>query len=737
MADRQSAWPPAAHCRAFHGAEAHPDGRSRHAFFPLPLHNKNGMPDDRAIAISATFTAESIQPGLGFWAAHLGLNYEIRFAPYGQLFQQLLDPGGLFARNRGGFNVALVRFEDWRAAGMDASIARLIDAVRVAAAFPSPLILVVCPATSACQAEFPAQEAALCAGIADMPGVFYLSAGEIEARYPVAEVHDPRAAELGHLPYTPEFFVALATAVARRIHAIAVPPRKVIALDCDDTLWKGVCGEDGPDGIVIDPPRLALQQFMAGKGRAGYLLVLCSRNNDADVAEAFRAHAEMPLRFGDFVAHRINWEPKDANLGSLASELDLALDSFIFVDDDPKECTQVQSALPEVLAIPLPREDSAIPSLLDHIWAFDRARVTDEDRRRPELYAQRAERVRAERAAASLEEFLASLDLHVAIAPMADHELTRVAQLTARTSQMNTSCARRTESDLRALCAQPGWQCQTVNVRDRFGDYGLTGVLLFRADAGSLAVDTFLLSCRALGRGVEQRMIARLGEIAREMKLPRISIPFRVQARNQPALQFLKSLAEPDGDGVFTLPADAAASCGAGWQPANRLPVDPGERGSPSACGRPPIDYLEIATSLRTPQAVLSRIQSARRSGPLPEHRAIDPPRTPLEGQLAEIWAGLLNLSAVGIHENFFDLGGHSLLAVQLLSRVGQMFGVDLSLEVVYTGEFTVAELANAIELKEIEQAGGNYHQLIEELDRLSDDEVRALLAEEQESGGA
>jgi len=692
------------------------------------------MPDDRMIAISATFTAEAIQPGLAFWAARLGLDHEIRFAPYGRLFQELLDPASLFAGNRGGFNVALVRFEDWLAAGVTQTIARFVDAAHAAGSFASPLIVAVCPSSEAFRDEFPAAQNALLAEIGDSAGVHVITAGEILARYPVDQVNDPRADELGHLPYTPLFFAALATAVARCIHAMVVGPRKVIALDCDDTLWAGICGEDGPQGIVLDAPRRALQEFMAERRRSGYLLALCSRNNEADVIEAFRAHPGMPLGIDDFAARRINWEAKSAGLAALAEELDLALESFIFVDDNPKECTEVQTALPEVLAVPLPADPSEIPPLLDHIWAFDRPRLTDEDRRRPQLYAERAERMRAWRAAASLEDFLESLDLRVETAPMAPDAAPRVAQLTVRTSQMNTSCVRRPEAEIRGLAAAEAWECQTVKVRDRFGDYGLTGVMIFRPAGDALAVDTFLLSCRALGRGVEHRMLARLGEIARERGLAAVEIPFRAGARNQPAWLFLSSLASPDSRGVFRLAADAAA--GTRYLPAASTAVPAAQASRPLQRSAPTIDYLEIATSLRTPQAVLTRLQAARQIDAR-RHRTIDPPRTPLEGQLAGIWAGMLNLEAVGVHENFFDLGGHSLLAVQLLSRVEQMLSVNLSLEIVYSGDFTVAEMAKAIELKEIERAGENYQELIEELEALSDEEVRALLAQEQELGGA
>ena len=681
--------------------------------------------DDRAIAISATFTAEAIQPGLAFWAGQLGLDCEIRFAPYGQVFQQLLDPSGLFAHNRAGFNVVLVRFEDWPAPAEEHA-RKLVEAVRSAAATsPSPLILVACPPTPKHEIGFVPAERVLHEGIEGLPAVHTIAAAELLSLYPVAEVHDPHADQLGHLPYTPLFFVALATAIARKIHAVRTPPFKVVALDCDDTLWAGICGEDGPQHVVVDAPRRALQEFMAGRRRAGMLLALCSKNNEEDVVETFRAHPDMPLRLEDFAARRINWEPKATNLAALAAKLELALDSFILVDDSPKECTEAQAAVPEVLALPLPPSAPDIPDFLRHVWAFDRARITEEDRRRPELYAQRAERARAERAAASLEEFLASLQLEVRIAPLEPHQVPRIAQLTQRTNQINATCRRRTESEIQALA---GAECLTVEVNDRFGSYGLTGAMIFSQEGEALVVDTFLLSCRALGRGVEHRMVARLCQIASERGLSRVDIPFVPAQRNRPAALFLESLAPPDPNGVFHLPA--------GFVPPLRTSPAPEEVGQALPPANPAgfrPDYFKISTELRTPAAILDRIQAAAQRA-APAHAASDPPRTPLERELAGLFAGLLHLPAVGIHDNFFELGGHSLLAVQLLSRVRQIYGVELSLEVVYSGEFNVAELAKAVELKEIEQSGADYQDLLRELEGLSDEEARALLAEEQDA---
>ncbi len=691
--------------------------------------------DDHAIAISATFTAEAIQPGLAFWAGELGLDFEIRFAGYSQLFQALLDPGGLFARNRHGVNVVLVRFEDWLrdggVAGLEERARKLAEAVRNAAPSAAPLVLAVCPASPARGTAFECLESVLAEGVAELPAVYTLMPREVEALYPVGEVHDPHGDELGHLPYTPEFFVALATAIARKIHAILQPPYKVVALDCDETLWAGICGEDGPRGVTLDAPRRALQEFMAGLRRAGMLLALASKNNEEDVIETFQAHPEMPLRLEDFAARHIDWSSKSANLRALAEELDLAPESFILVDDDPKECTEAQAGAPEVLALPLPARAEEIPSFLRHVWAFDRARVTEEDRLRPMLYERRATRAQAERTAAGLEEFLASLELEVGIAPMERHQVARVTQLTQRTNQMNATSIRRTEPGILEL-ERSGATCLAVEVKDRFGNYGLTGAAIFRVAGASLVVDTFLASCRVLGRGVEHRMVARLGEIACELGLERVEIPFTPTPRNRPAALFLNSLCAPDADGVFRLTAEEAAAVSYRvGSPATAASQPAGPAGTEGARKHP--DYVKIATALRDPAAILERIRAATRRT-LPR-RAATPPRTPLEQSLAELWAGLLNVPPVGIDDNFFDLGGHSLLAVQLLSRVRQIYGVDLSLEVVYSGEFTVAELAKAVELKGIEQAGGNYQDLIEELDGLSEEEVQALLAKEREGG--
>jgi FkbH-like protein len=715
------------------------------------------QPDPQAsplVAISATFTAEPLRATLSFWMGRLGLDLPVRFAPYNQVFQQLLDQSSLLAQNRGGVNIVLVRIEDWvrfrdsspaSLESLEEDARRLVSCLRTAAeSFCSPLLVAISPASPdflarAGHAEFTARLTGLIeSGVKGLGTVHFVAGAELDALYPVDQQHDPHGDELGHVPYTPEYFTALGTLLARKIRALRMAPFKVIALDCDDTLWKGICGEDGPEGVVIDPPRRALQEFMLAQRDAGMLLCLSSKNNMEDVLETFRVHPEMPLKLEHFVARRIAWTAKSANLASLAEELQLGLDSFIFVDDNPQECAEVQARRPEVLTLPLPADPEEIPAFLNHVWAFDRVVVTEEDKQRSALYAQRLERARLEKQAKSLEEFIRSLQLQVRIAEAAPETLPRVAQLTQRTNQMNFTTIRRTEAELRDLLRSGRAECLTVEVTDRFGSYGLTGVAIFAAGLDSLTVDTFLLSCRVLGRGVEHRLLARLGEIAVERGLRRLDVPFLPTQRNHPALMFLESVGaqfkvRTERGFLFHFPAQYARAIT--YQPAGAAPKPHlGEPAAPAAT-REPVDFVYIANHLRTVRQIEQQVRAAQPNGSVPAAQAAAP-RTQLERELAALWAELLGVPSVGVFDNFFDLGGHSLLAVQLLSRVRQNYQVDLSLDVVYSSAFTVAELAKAIEVGLIEQASADqYSGILAEIEALTDEEVRALLEQEAKGG--
>jgi FkbH-like protein len=479
---------------------------------------------------------------------------------------------------------------------------------------------------------------------------------------------------------------------------------------------------------------------MVGQKVTGKLLTIASKNNEEDVWATFAAQPDMPLTKESFVAWRINWEPKSEGLRDMAEELQLGLDSFIFVDDSPTECAEVEAATPEVLSIELPKDAGKIPDLLRHIWAFDHLTTTEEDLKRSAMYGHRLERRRLQKKVGTLAEFLAQLDLRIDIAPAQPEHLARVSQLTQRTNQFNLTTIRRSENELREFLADGG-ECLVAHVSDRFGDYGLVGVILYRAAGDTLDVDSMMLSCRALGRGVEHRMLAEAGRIAEERGLKTVALHYAKTPKNRPAKKFLDSVAPPqevalDNRAVHPIPAAAAAAVtyNPESKPGEPLKAKPAAAADSVAAPDHSIDYVRIATELSSAARILEIVKFGGRAG-VARAAAYEAPRTKLEQQLADLWAEMLNVPQVGINDNFFDLGGHSLLAVQLLSRVRDTFSVDLSLDVVFGSVFNVAELAKAIELYEIEQAGSDeYQALLDELEGLSDEEVRALLEEEEKA---
>jgi FkbH-like protein len=679
----------------------------------------------RTIAVSATFTAEPLVEVLELWMKELEVPARVELAPYHQVFQQLLDPASLLRGNRRGAGVVLVRFEDWvrpdDPAALDALercaadlMAGLEEAARSAAA---PLLVFICPGSPAAQAvaSFQARVAGLEERLVAMAGgvanLYLTPSAELAALYPVESLHDPYGDRIGHISYTPAGFAALGTLVARKVHALSSPPVKVIALDCDQTLWRGVCGEDGPEGVVLDEPRRRLQEFVLAQRQAGVLLCLCSKNEEADVWSTFDRRPDFPLGWHHLTGWRINWSAKSENLRSLAAELSLGLDSFVLIDDNPVECAEVRSSCPQVTVLELPAQVEEIPRVLRHFWAFDRLRTTAEDRERAELYRQTLERESHRRRAGSFEEFLAGLELEVEVQAPAAEALERVAQLTQRTNQFNASTKRRTAGAIQRLLAAGELECRVVEVRDRFGDYGLVGVALFTVRPPALEVDTFLLSCRVLGRGVEHRVLSALALEAAGRGLEHIEVPATPTARNRPAFDFLRGIpggqerTAGDGGFVFRLPAVPVVMpprSGASEAPgAEDVGSGPGSAGE--ATDRPAARsglLLRIATELSDPLEIQRRVVAARsrpRRGGIGDVSHYVPPQGPAEERLAGIFAEVLGAERMGARDDFFALGLDSLLAAQAASRIREAFGVELPLRAFFETP-TLAGLAFTIE---------------------------------------
>ncbi|MFC0528936.1 HAD-IIIC family phosphatase [Phytohabitans kaempferiae] len=658
--------------------------------------------------MAASFTADPIDESLRHWSEELGLPTRTDFAPYNQVFQALLDGDGPLAANRHGVNVVLVRVDQWREAETD----ELAAAVRHSAGrAPVPHLVVCCPGPPGGEDK---AEIRLAEALAGDPRVRVLTSADLAALYPVADYFDATGERSADVPYTRAMFAALGTAVARAVHAWVTPRPKVIAVDADNTLWDGVVGEDGVLGVRVTPGRRALQELLLAQRAAGRLIAICSKNAEADVLAVLAEHPDMLLRPEHVTAHRINWEPKSANLAALAAELDLGLDSFLFLDDNPVEIAEVRAAHPQVLGLALPLDAAAVPAYLGHCWPLDHTSVTDDDRERAERYAVEARRRAAATAAPSMASFLDGLGLVVDVRPMAPADLARTAQLTQRTNQFNLTGVRRTAAELSVVDGE----VLAVDVRDRFGSYGQVGVVVDSARGGRLDVETFLLSCRVLGRGVEHRVLAALGARAAERGLAEIRLAYTATDRNRPAHDFLTGLrgSRRDGDAFVVSTVDAVA---ARYEPPAAVPAP--VAAAPVGQSAVPADaerVHRIATGLTSAAEVLAAIDG-RRSAAVTVATG-----DATEARVAAIWTELLDFPPTSVHDNFHELGGHSLALVRFAVRVRDEFGVELPVDALFTDAFTVADVARTIR----EHASDGLHDLLAELEQLSDDEVRALL---------
>jgi FkbH-like protein len=314
----------------------------------------------------------------------------------------------------------------------------------------------------------------------------------------------------------------LADAICAHCAAALGLTAKVLAVDLDNTLWGGVIGEDLLEGIRVGPSSAEgegyreLQTYLKELQQRGVLLAVCSKNNPADAELPFHRHDEMLLKLDDFAAFAANWDDKPTNLQRIAENLSLGLDSFVFLDDNPLERALMRSRLPQVTVPECGRTPWEMQAALRRGLYFEAVTLTEEDRLRHAAYAGNAARAAAQQSAPSLESFLSGLEMAARHGPVDALTLPRVAQLINKTNQFNLTTRRYTEDQVAAMAASSDWWCRWFRLSDRFGDHGLIGVLLARKGPSQWRVDTWLMSCRVLGRQMEDFMCACLLSAARQ-----------------------------------------------------------------------------------------------------------------------------------------------------------------------------------------------------------------------------
>jgi FkbH-like protein len=374
-------------------------------------------------------------------------------------------------------------------------------------------------------------------------------------------------------PFAAGLMVDVAREYAHMLSQLGTAAKKVVVLDLDNTLWGGVIGDDGLEGIEIGTtsPRgeafRAFQGYLSDLSKRGILLAVCSKNDYDKAIEPFEQHPEMLLRLKDIVSFKANWEPKSENIRQIASDLNLGLDSLVFVDDNRAEIEIVNQFVPEVSTIWAGDDPSEFIAKVKDSRYFEARNITAEDVERVQQYTQESKRQQLLGKSTNMDAYLESLEMVGTIRPFDNLDVPRIAQLIAKSNQFNLTTRRRTESEVHSLLDSDKFPAFTMRLSDRFGEHGLIAIVVGEVRGKDFVIDTWLMSCRVLKRQVEEEILNHIVRLAIAYGCDQIVGRYIPSAKNgmvrdlYPKMGFLHLSEESDGSQIYQL---AAAS----YQPA-------------------------------------------------------------------------------------------------------------------------------------------------------------------------
>jgi FkbH-like protein len=526
------------------------------------------------VAVLRSFTVEPAIPLLRAAAFCYGIDLQVHVGDFNGYMQEILDPSSSLYRFEPNSVIFAVRTADcatdlWQDFSSLAPDARRESVRRVAGTFeqciasfrhrsqaslivhtleqlPRPSLGVLDSQVESSQSDcIQSINSDLRRMAREQHGVYLLDYDALVARQGRLLWQDERKWLTVRLPIAAHQLVHLANEWLRLLIPLTGKVAKALVVDLDNTLWGGVIGEDGMTGIKLgsEYPGAAfqsLQRAMLDLSRKGILLAICSKNNSDDAMEVLEKHPGMLLRPKHFAAMRINWNDKAQGLREIAAELNIGIDSLAFLDDNPVEREQVRGSLPEVLVIDFPDDPVKYATVVRDCPAFERLTLSSEDQQRTAMYAEQRQRAHAEQSFQTKEDFYRYLQQEAEVAPVVPATLARVAQLTQKTNQFNLTTRRYAEQQVSELAAKPGWHVLSIRVKDRFGDHGLVGVAITRDEQNVREIDTFLLSCRVIGRSVETALLSYLAEDAKARGCRQLSGWFLPTKKNAPAKEFYR-----------------------------------------------------------------------------------------------------------------------------------------------------------------------------------------------------
>ena len=491
------------------------------------------------LGIIGSGTLGLIEPAIAASALRHRVIATVIGGDYGSAMQDAIDPQS--ALRAAGLDLALIAL-DHRTLGLDraqANPAAAIDAAAAmlgamvdglaASAAGGVMVATIVPPVEPLFGSFDAVEAgsvtaqvaALNARLADWARdkrIVLVDIARVAAWVGLDRWHDAGQWHSAKLPFDPDLIPLYADVVARTIAAIRGTTRKCLVLDLDNTLWGGVIGDDGVDGIALGQGSakgeafLAIQQMALGLRQRGIILAVCSKNDDDVARIPFRDHPDMPLKEAHIASFVANWGDKATNLRAIASALNIGLDSLVFLDDNPVERAQVRRELPMVAVPELPADPALYPRILLGAGYFEAVAFAQEDRDRADQYRANAERA-AFAGTSDIAGYLASLDMVADFRAFDAVNRARIAQLINKSNQFNLTTRRYTEAQVAALEANAGKLTLQVRLADRFGDNGMISVIV--VDRATWEIDTWLMSCRVLGRWMEEAALAQIAAAAR------------------------------------------------------------------------------------------------------------------------------------------------------------------------------------------------------------------------------
>lgn len=358
------------------------------------------------------------------------------------------------------------------------------------------------------------------------------------------QAYSPKLWYMGKIGFSTEVFKGAAGDIKAAIRALFGHAKKLIVLDLDDTLWGGILGDEGWENLSlgghspVGEAFVDFQRALKALTRRGIILGIASKNDEAVALEAIQKHPEMVLRQDDFAGWRINWSDKAQNIVDLAQELNLGLQSVVFIDDNPVERARVREMLPEVLVPDWPEDKTLYKKALLSLDCFDTPVISAEDAERTKMYVTERKRSEMKREVGSLDAWLHSLEIQVRVEPLNETNLPRAAQLFNKTNQMNLTTRRMTAEELKEWADEEGHRLWTVRVADKFGDSGLTGILGVELDGERAVISDYLLSCRVMGRKIEETMVALAVQYARQQGASEVLAVYRPTPKNRPCLEF-------------------------------------------------------------------------------------------------------------------------------------------------------------------------------------------------------